>query len=325
MSSTLYLLAWRILPFIPESITYSIAKKFSKYIYRKNSISVQRLRKNYQVVHPEYSDAELEELVKAGISSYLRYWIEAFSLNSWSKERILDSVEVKNEYILDEALAAKRGVVVAISHSANWDLAGAYYSLRRSKVVTVAEQLEPRKLFEKFLAYRESLGMEIFPLHQRTLVKLFQRAREGNIIALLADRDLTANGVPVNFIGKPSSMPVGPALIAYETGAALLTANIYYADFTWKSKMVIEFQPEILMPANQSNAKSSSEDNSNEASIERNKTSEESFGGDKGSEDKTLRDLAIQSLTSQLANRFTENLKAHTADWHMMQKVWENL
>ncbi len=281
-SKSLYFLAWRTLPFIPASVINLLKKIVVRYIFKKDSKAVKRMRSNYQIFHPDIDHSKLNEMVKKGIDSYLRYWIETFTLNSWSKEKILNSVTPINEEILNQALAKDKGVVVAITHSANWDLAGAYYTLKRSPIKTVAEVLEPRELFEKFVAYRESLGMEIFPLEPKTLVKLMNRAREKHIIALLADRDLTINGVKVFLAGMETSMPSGPALIAIETGAPLLTANIYYLE----QGIAVDFSPEIEIPS------------------------------------EGTREEKVQIVTQKIADRFTKNIGSHTHDWHMMQKVW---
>ena len=49
-------------------------------------------------------------------------------------------------------------------------------------------------------------------------------------MALLGDRDLSDSGVPVQFFGAKAKMPAGPAALAVDTGAALLTASLYLED-----------------------------------------------------------------------------------------------
>ena len=57
-----------------------------------------------------------------------------------------------------------RGIVLPITHSGNWDVAGLWVARSWGSMTTVAERLKPESLYEKFVAYRESLGMEILPL-----------------------------------------------------------------------------------------------------------------------------------------------------------------
>ena len=57
-----------------------------------------------------------------------------------------------------------RGAIIALPHMANWDLAGAWACLTGMPVSTVAERLRPEALFDRFVAYREALGMEVIAL-----------------------------------------------------------------------------------------------------------------------------------------------------------------
>ena len=135
---------------------------------------------------------------------YLRYWREAFRLPSMSPEQILSSFHVPmGGDMLTETLATGRGVVISLPHMGNWDHAGAWFALEHGGFTTVAERLKPESLYERFVAYRESLGMEVLPLTggPRVLPILMERLRAGGLVALLGDRDLTQNGIPVTFFG----------------------------------------------------------------------------------------------------------------------------
>ena len=61
-------------------------------------------------------------------------------------------------------MAAGRGVVMALPHSGNWDMAGVWLAQTRGTFTTVAERLKPESLYQRFIDYRESLGFEVLPL-----------------------------------------------------------------------------------------------------------------------------------------------------------------
>src|SRR5690606_25348283 len=133
---------------------------------------------------------------------------------------------------LTEWLAAGNGAVVALPHAGNWDLAGAWAAaVMGRRVTTVAEPLRPEGLFQRFVAFREKLGLEIIPPRggQRPpLEVLEERLGQGHLVPLLADRDLSARGVEVEFFGARTRMPVGPALLALRTGAPLYVLSLWY-------------------------------------------------------------------------------------------------
>ncbi len=52
--------------------------------------------------------------------------------------------------------------------------------------------------------------------------------RDNRIVCLLTDRDLTGDGVEVEFFGERTTLPGGPATLALRTGASLLPVAVYF-------------------------------------------------------------------------------------------------
>ena len=225
-----YFFGWSIVRRISEKSAQSLFSNLGSWMYGKNGKSVDRLRSNLSRVFPKLAPKDLEEMVRRGVLSYMRYWMETFRSPDWSSERILSTVTVSNEHLLMDPIKNRTGVVVSLPHAGNWDHAGSYFCTRGAQLVTVAEVLKPRALFEKFLAYRQAIGMEVLPLDSRAFPTLLQRARDGKLIALVADRDLSASGIDVDFFGGVARMPAGPAIVAIRTGIPLVTAFVSYTD-----------------------------------------------------------------------------------------------
>ena len=230
LAAYIYFAGWRIVRWLPEKTAYKIAYSVADFITRKNGKSVKRLRTNLQRTQPQITTLDLELLTFQAMRSYMRYWCDTFRFPDWSKQRVQQTVTVENEHLLMDAIAAKTGVIVSLPHAGNWDHAGAYFCAKGVNLVTVAERLKPEKLFLKFLEYRQDMGMEVLPLDGRVLGTLAQRLRQGALVALVADRDLSRSGIDVNFFGAPSRMPAGPALLALKTDAPLITAFVSYTD-----------------------------------------------------------------------------------------------
>lgn len=239
-----YLAGWKIVGLLPEKSAYQLFYRISSYLYKKNGKSVRRLRTNYRLVKPDLSHEEIENLVIAGLESYMRYWCDTFRIHRWSAQRIQSTVTTKNDYLLRDPMNQGRGVIVALPHSGNWDHAGAYFCQEGFPLVTVAEVLKPEKLFRKFLTYREEMGFEVLGLDSRAFVTLIKRAREKRLIALVADRDLSSSGIPVSFFGRTAKMPAGPAVLAIKEGLPLVVAHVSYR----KPGIHIDFHP-ISVPS----------------------------------------------------------------------------
>jgi KDO2-lipid IV(A) lauroyltransferase len=244
LSAYLYFAGWRVVRWLPESTAYKLAYSVSDFLVKRNGKSVQRLRSNLSRTQPGMTSLDLDLLVIEAMRSYMRYWCDTFRLPDWSQKRILETVTVTNEHLLIDAIAAKTGVIVAVPHAGNWDHAGAYFCAKGIRLVTVAERLKPEKLFLKFLAYRQAMGMEVLPLDGRVLNTLEERLNEGALVALVSDRDLSRSGIEVEFFGGKARMPAGPALLALRTKAPLITAFVSYTE----NGVHIEFR-NIIVPS----------------------------------------------------------------------------
>ena len=243
LSAYAYFAGWRIVRWLPERSAYRLAYAAADFLTKRNGKNVSRLRSNLQRTQPNMTQLDLDLLVIDAMRSYMRYWCDTFRFPDWSPERVRETVTVNNEHLLLDAIAAKTGVIVSLPHAGNWDHAGAYFCAKGINLVTVAEHLKPEKLFLKFLSYRQAMGMEVLPLDGRVLGTLAQRLRQGALVALVADRDLSRSGIDVNFFGGPSRMPAGPALLALKTSAPLITAFVSYTE----SGIQIDFN-EVAIP-----------------------------------------------------------------------------
>jgi KDO2-lipid IV(A) lauroyltransferase len=120
---------------------------------------------------------------------------------------------------------------MALPHSGNWDMAGVWLAQHYGTFATVAERLRPESLYDRFVEFRESLGFEVLPATggvRPPMEVLEERLRQNVFVCLMADRDLSRSGVPVQFFGEPTRLPAGPAKLAIETGAPLHPAHVHY-------------------------------------------------------------------------------------------------
>jgi KDO2-lipid IV(A) lauroyltransferase len=223
-----YFAGWRLVRSLPEKFAYASFERLGQITLRRNGAKMQRLRSNLQRVCPDRDNAALDLLMVQAVSSYMRYWCDTFRSPDWSNERVKNTVTVTREELLTEPMRDGRGVVITLPHAGNWDHAGAYFCGMGFPLVTVAERLKPEALFNKFLKYRQNMGMEVLALDGRSMATLMQRARDGALVALVADRDLSQSGIDVDFFGYPARMPAGPALLAVRTGIPLVTAFVSY-------------------------------------------------------------------------------------------------
>jgi phosphatidylinositol dimannoside acyltransferase len=211
-------LGWRTAHRIPRPLVAGLIAGSARWAVRFPGPHVRMLRHNLALTTGRPVD---DDLARAAVRSHLRNVYEMLALPGWSPAEVLARIETVNEPQMRAAYAST-GAVVALPHSGNWDLAGAYAELTGMPVATVAEQL-PGPEFAAFVGFRERLGMRVLSHRDPAVVgELIDAVRAGRLVCLLGDRDLPGRGVSVRWAGHLVTMPPGPALVARRTGAALV-------------------------------------------------------------------------------------------------------
>lgn len=274
---------WRLVKRLPEPAARAAFRQAADGMWWREGPSVQQLQRNLLRARPGLSRTELRHLSREGLRSYLRYWCEAFRLPAWPLERISTTFDLRGKEVMDEGVRAGTGAIMVPGHMANWDHAGAWAALRYGAVVTVAERLKPEGLYEQFLNYRRGLGMEVLGLGEPDVLRtLARRLKEGRVVALLGDRDISRNGIEVRLLGEPASLPAGPALLSIMTGAPLYPVGMWFEGDQFLGQVLPQVEVPLGLP----------------------------------------RQAQVRAMTQELADRLGEAIVQHPSSWHMLQPVW---
>ncbi|MDH6708683.1 lauroyl/myristoyl acyltransferase [Kitasatospora sp. MAA19] len=280
-----YALGWAVLKHLPERVARSLFDGLADYAWRRRGKRVLQLEANLRRVRPGLDEAGMRALSRAGMRSYLRYWMESFRLPVWSPDRVARDVQAEGLENLRAPIEAGRGAIIALPHMGNWDLAGTWVAQQGFPFTTVAERLKPERLFDRFVEFREGQGMEVLALTGggvNVIGTLARRLREGRLVCLVGDRDLSEAGVEVSFFGEATRMPAGPAALCQRTGAALLPVTLWYDGPVLRAWI----HPEVPVPQE----------------------------GD--------RKERTQAMTQALAQVWEQGIREHPEDWHMLQRFW---
>lgn len=297
MSGAAFARVWRLAQRAPIGLVRLVCGMAGFLAWAVRQGPVRQLESNLRRVRPTASNRELRRLSRRGMASYLRYYAELFEVHRLEPARLRARVRAVGLDALQEHFAEGSSVVLALAHLGNWDLAGAWAAQEVAPVTSVAEVLEPRELFEEFVALREGIGISVVPLERggdvfRELLRVVRR--EGELVPLLADRDLTARGAEVELFGERARAAVGPAALSLATGAPLVPTGIVYerlhgarrraAGSRWG--IVISFHPAVTVA------------------------------------DDVPRPHRVRRLTQAWVDAVAADITEHPEDWHMLQKVF---
>jgi len=278
---------WGLTKRAPGTLTAGAFRRGADLAFRRRGPRVIQLAKNLRrVLGEDATPATLAAVTHAGMRSYARYWYETFRLPAMDHEDVVarSISRTAGMHHVRAAQEAGRGVIISLPHSGNWDVAGMMITHEFGGLVTVNERLKPESVYDKFVAYRRSLGFEILPLTGGEVPAaqvIKERLREGKIVCLLGDREFGTAGIEVDFFGERTTMPGGPVMLGMLTDAVVLPAHLAYTDDGWITEIGAPLDPPGVRLREQ-----------------------------------------VHSGTQQIADYFAARIAEHPADWHMLQPFW---
>jgi lauroyl/myristoyl acyltransferase len=303
LSNAAFGAGWSLVCRLPESVARALFNFGADTAWRKQGGGVRVLEGNLLRIFqtdPAYSPGvqpdgsyvdegkELRTLSREVMRSYGRYYLETFRMQVIGVDRITAGMHVNTDKadLTLEYMKNGRGVIYALPHMGDFEQAGLWINrYGAGSFTTVAERLEPEAVFQKWLEFRQSLGMEVLPTTggPHPFGVMAQRLRAGKLICLVADRDLSDTGVEVDFFGEKALFPAGPASLAIQTGAALMPVACW---FEGEDEWGAHIYDEIPVPA-----------------------------------DGTRKEKAA-AMTQAMATVFEQAIREHPQDWHMLQRLF---
>lgn len=274
----------RALSALPEPVALAAAAAIGDVMFSVRRYHRDMVTRNLRrVLGGDVDEATLDRWAKRAFRAYARYWVEAARLGSTPITEVVRRFVTDGFEHLVDGVAAGNGVVVALPHVGSWEYGGALLAAKGFPMTAVAERIEPPELFDYFVAQRAAMGLTVVPLGPDSGGAILRAVRQGGVVGLLCDRDLTENGIEVEFFGEVTTMPAGPATVALRTGATLLTAAVYSGPGRDHRALV---QPPI--------------------DTERTGT----FRSD------------VQRITQEIATRFEGLIRQAPDQWHVFQPLW---
>jgi KDO2-lipid IV(A) lauroyltransferase len=213
---------------MPSWLAYRVADVVGRAWHRRDATRRAAVAANLARVQSwrgEPADGPaFRRLVERAFVEHARYWVEVFRLRHYPEERFATMLRPVGWEELRPAFAA--GLVVTVPHLGNFEPFAHFLESEGLSGISPVEETEPRELYDFLVARRlvGGRGIRLVPLSQ-SVKPMLTALREGEIVALAADRDLAGDGIPVTMFGHPTTLPPGPATLALRTGKPLYVAR----------------------------------------------------------------------------------------------------
>jgi len=229
---------------LPLKAAYALAVFISDLHYLVAAVDRRTVGTNLKAIFPDKPQEELNDIRRRMSRNFAKYLIDFFRFSKLDKEYIRRNIKVENLHYFDEALKSGKGVIVLTAHLGNWELGGVVIALSGYPLWVVALPHKNKKVDKFFNGQRESKGIHVIPFGKAAR-QCFNRLKENKMVALVGDRDFSEKGIVVDFFGKKSYFPLGPAAFSMKTGSVIVPGfMLRNADdsFTLRIEKPIEFK-----------------------------------------------------------------------------------
>ncbi len=173
----------------------------------------------------ERSGAAIRQLSRASFRALGRNVVDTVQLAARDAPWLRTHVRAEGLEHLERAAARHRGIVVPTGHIGNWELLAAWVAAQGYTVNALGTELYDPRLDHLITRGRRRNGLRTVARGRQTR-ELIRALRRGEVVGLLMDQDTRVDSVFVEVFGHPAATPVGPALLALRTGAAVVPMTI---------------------------------------------------------------------------------------------------
>lgn len=206
---------------LPLKAAYAVAVFLSdlRYLFAFNDRKI--VMENLRTIFPDKKDEELFSIRLRLFHNFAKYLVDFLRFKKLNIDYIRNNVKIINMEYVDEGLREGKGVILVTAHLGNWELGGAIVSMTGYSLSSVALSHKSEAVTNFFTKQRERKGLKVFLLGN-AVKGCLKVLRDNQILALVGDRDFTEGGKVMDFFGKPSVFPEGPAVFSLHTGAVVI-------------------------------------------------------------------------------------------------------
>ncbi|QNL20979.1 lipid A biosynthesis lauroyl acyltransferase [Hyphobacterium sp. CCMP332] len=173
------------------------------------------------------SEKEIHEMAKKVFihqSKNLVDYMHAIKVKS--REAFAKYVDIVGETHLKTAYDRGKGVICLVSHTGSWEFSAITPSILGYETTAVSKALRHPKMNDLIVGYRQSRGLKNLNRGD-TYKQLVEALNSGDCLIIMIDQDTKVKSCFVDFLGHPAYTPVGAAMLALDTEAAVVPMSMH--------------------------------------------------------------------------------------------------
>jgi lauroyl/myristoyl acyltransferase len=216
---------------LPRAVSYGLGWAGAWVAWRLMPRTNDAIAANLEALFPAESTAQRRRRALDVYRSYTRDAIDFIrALRAPAAEAAgLFDLRPEDGALFADLLARGNGLILVTAHWGNWEAGGILVSRTLRLPTTVVAMAEPSPTVNRIRhETRAAMGIETLEVRQSldTALQLRRALAENRIVAMLMDRHLGRDRVAVRLLGRDAWFLMTPVLMAYLTGAPLVTCFI---------------------------------------------------------------------------------------------------
>lgn len=205
-------MSW-VLCLLPHSVLLWLGKILGNLYYhiaaKQRKRAIGQMMKSLQISNEKASEVCRDSFINIG-----RTFLEIMYMPKLNRQNFTEYMQIEHIDRFKNALAEGHGVVILTAHMGNWEWLSAALTFSGIPLTAIIKR-QPNDQHTVLLnEYREMVGVEVFSRGTTELVGAAKALKKGKSLGFLADQDAGPGGAFIDFLGKPASTPLGPAVFA---------------------------------------------------------------------------------------------------------------
>ena len=232
----------KMLRLISRGASLNIMRILSRFVFVFARGPRQRVISHLTMVYGAEKDKrEIITMARAVFNHFAIASADMLRIPNLIRDNVNTLVTTKGIEHLEKAFKSDKGMIFITCHFGNWEVLGAWLGQNGFPMKVVGTTVfDPR--LDKILVETRKIAGNTNIARGKGTREIIRTIKKGDAVGMLIDQDTKAQSIFVNFFGKLTHTPTGPAVLARRLNVPIIPIFMYLNE---ELNYVLECQPQL--------------------------------------------------------------------------------